>query len=247
MEKTSPASLQKSAGLSSLAMSRRALRDDVYDAVLEKILEGSTPAGSSLRIDALARDLEVSPTPVREALVQLEHTGLVSRVALKGYRVAPLMSAEELAEVFEMRMIVETAAAERAARHAAEIVPELRVAHAEHVLAAHHVQELRERGNSSAHPEGYSDLRAYFSADWGFHQTILRAAGNRFLVQTSESLSSHVQRMRQTINHGQLDTVQAVDEHATILHAFESGNHEAIVDSVRTHLEAVSERVSADG
>lgn len=226
-------------------MARRALRDDVYDAVLEKILEGSAPAGSSLRIEALARELEVSPTPVREALVQLEHTGLVSRVALKGYRIAPPMSAEELAEVFDMRMIVETAAAERAAQRAAEIVPELRVAHAEHVLAAHRVQELRE--NSTAPPEGYGDLRAYFSADWKFHLTILCAARNRFLVQTSESLNSHVQRMRQTIDHGQLDIRQAIDEHTAILHAFEAGEPAGIVAAVQAHLAAVSERVSDDG
>ena len=226
-------------------VSRRALRDDVYDAVLEKILGGSAPAGSSLSIDALARELDVSPTPVREALVRLEHTGLVSRVALKGYRVAPSLSAEQMNELFDMRMVLETAAAERAARNAESIVPELRVAHAKHVLAADRVRGLR--AESSARPSDYTDLRAYFEADWEFHLVILRAAGNRFLFQANESLHAHVQRLRQTVEHGRLDMHLALEEHTTILQAFETGDPEAIKEAVSSHLRAVSERVSADG
>ncbi|OSM43124.1 GntR family transcriptional regulator [Nesterenkonia sp. PF2B19] len=113
-------------------VARRALRDEVYSALFDRILDGSAPAGSSMSIDALARELDVSPTPVREALVQLEHTGLVTRVALKGYRVAPQLSGQQLRELFEMRMIVEMAAVERAAERAAALTPVLRAAHDRH-------------------------------------------------------------------------------------------------------------------
>src|SRR5690606_5880841 len=70
-------------------LERRGLRDRVYDLILEMLLEGDVEPGSRLSIDTLAKQLDVSPTPVREAMVQLERTGLVTREVLKGYRVAP--------------------------------------------------------------------------------------------------------------------------------------------------------------
>lgn len=229
-------------------VARRALRDGVYDAILEKLLDGSTPPGSSLGIDPLARELEVSPTPVREALVQLEHTGLVSRVALKGYRVAEPMTDDQLAELFDMRSVLETAAVERAAANADDLVPELRVAHAQHVLCAHRVRKLRGPGEESgAGPGDFADLREYFAADWEFHRTIIRAAGNRFLLQSADSLSAHVHRLRQTADRGTIDIDQAVDEHAAILAAFESGDPEQPKIAMREHLAAVAGRSRAGG
>lgn len=225
------------------SVARRALRDSVYEMLLEKILDGSAAAGSALSIDALARELQVSPTPIREALVQLENTGLVSRVALKGYRVAPLMSQAELEQLFDMRMVLELAAAERAAPAAEALVPELRHAHAQHELAADTVRSLREQGTE---PQGFADLRAYFDADWAFHLTFFRASGNHFLQQTCESLGSHVQRLRQTANRGVLDMEEALQEHRDILEAFENGDTEAITDAVRTHLLAVTRRATTD-
>ena len=83
-------------------VARRALRDGVYDAILELLLDGSVAPGASIGIDALARQLGVSPTPVREAMVQLEHTGLVTRAALKGYRAAPPLSAGAMSELVDI-------------------------------------------------------------------------------------------------------------------------------------------------
>ena len=65
---------------------RRGLRDHVYDHILQLLLSGDAAPGERLSIDTIARQLDVSPTPVREAMVQLERTGLVTREALKGYR-----------------------------------------------------------------------------------------------------------------------------------------------------------------
>ena len=73
-------------------------------------LEPDAPLG----IDRLAHDLGVSPTPVREALARLEHTGLVVRRANRGYRVAPPMSSEQVAELVDARVVLECAAVERA-------------------------------------------------------------------------------------------------------------------------------------
>lgn len=94
-------------------LQRKVLRDDVYDAILELLMSGEITPGTSLGIDPLARRLGVSPTPVREAMVQLEGTGLVERTALRGYRVADPLTAAQLAEIIDARVILETGAIER--------------------------------------------------------------------------------------------------------------------------------------
>ena len=64
--------------------SRAALSDSVYDALRASIVDGGYGPDEPVRIDVVARELEVSQTPVREALARLEATGLVVRAALRG-------------------------------------------------------------------------------------------------------------------------------------------------------------------
>ncbi len=111
---------------------RTMLRDDVYDTVLEMLLTNEFKPGSSLSIDSVARQLGVSPTPVREALVQLETTGLVTRAALKGYSVALPLTEEQMVQLLDARMVLELAAVERAAARSSDVAPRLREAHEEH-------------------------------------------------------------------------------------------------------------------
>jgi DNA-binding GntR family transcriptional regulator len=219
-------------------VARRALRDSVYEVLLERVMDGSSPAGSSLNIDSLARQLGVSPTPVREALAQMEHTGLVSRVALKGYRVADPLSDEQMEELVDARAAIELAAVEKAVARHADLLADLRVAHAHHVLSAHRIRRLRQEGPAP----GFTDLREYFAADWNFHLVIMRGSGNRYLLQMAESLSAHVHRLRQTIDHEVYDVDQAVAEHAAVLAAFESGDPAAPAAAMRAHLAGVASR-----
>ncbi|WP_309080680.1 GntR family transcriptional regulator [Zhihengliuella sp.] len=223
-------------------LSRKILRDDVYDTLLEMLLDSRIKAGSSLSIDALARQLGVSPTPVREALVQLEHTGLVSRAALKGYRVAPPLSPEQMAELVDARMVVELAAIERAAGRAAEVVPALRAAHARHAGV---IAEMGALGDDSAHHTAAS-MRRYFDADWGFHTVIMQSSGNRYLLQMLEGLGTHVHRLRQAVGHGVSDASTALHEHAEILYALESERPQDAVEAMRRHLQGVRCRAVAD-
>ena len=87
---------------------RRGLRDHVYERILQLLLSGEAVPGRRLSIDTIARQLEVKQTPVREALVQLERTGLVTREALRGYRVAPPLGLDQLRELFDARIMLET-------------------------------------------------------------------------------------------------------------------------------------------
>jgi DNA-binding transcriptional MocR family regulator len=63
-------------------------RDRVYDALVDLLISGRVAPGQALRIEHLANLLDVSPTPVREALAKIEATGLVTRVAQNGFLAA---------------------------------------------------------------------------------------------------------------------------------------------------------------
>ena len=98
-------------------VNRQLLADYVYQEVIASLMDGLFEPGQGISIDRLAREFEVSQTPIREALARLEATGLVRREALKGYRVASLFTAEELGELMAARARIEPAIAELACAH----------------------------------------------------------------------------------------------------------------------------------
>ena len=66
-------------------VSRQVLADHVYEELLASLMDGRLEPGAAVSIDGTARELDVSPTPVREALARLEHTGMVRARQLLGY------------------------------------------------------------------------------------------------------------------------------------------------------------------
>lgn len=219
-----------------LDVQRRALRDQVHDRILADLLDGAVQPGERLSIDTLARELSVSPTPVREALVQLERTGLVTREALKGYRVAPPLDREQLAELFEARLMLEERAASLAAPRASDLLPALRAAHEVHEAASHDVVH--------AHASGEVPLEVtqrYFEADGAFHAVILEHAGNRYVQEMHASLGALTHRLRQAALRGPSDVIEAIAEHRAILDAFAS-QPEVAADRMRDHIANVRDR-----
>lgn len=209
----------------------------MYDAVLDMLMEQRLQPGSPLGIDRLAKDLGVSPTPVREALAYLEHSGLVRRTALKGYTVAPQMSSEQMTQLMDARAVVELAALDRALGSSTDFLPRLRRAHQAHLLAADDLV-----GSEPGVRQPPKAMRTYFEADWGFHLVILEASGNAFLQQMLTGLGAYVHRMLQHAGRGVHDWELAVEEHGRVLAAAEAHDTEAVRDAMRVHLTAVGER-----
>jgi DNA-binding GntR family transcriptional regulator len=229
---------------SGTVVQRRVLRDGVYDAILEMLLDGQAAPGESLSIDGLARRLGVSPTPVREALGQLEHTGLVNRAALKGYRVSPPLNPARMAELMDARAVIEVAAVRRAMPVSPDVVAELEAVGVQHRSAAQRVLTMMER-----HPGRleWATFRKYYTVDWDFHLVFLRNCHNPYLLDMAERLAPYVHRLRQSMHHGVVDVEQAVAEHAAILDAVKGGDPESAAAAMDAHLSAVRSRALADG
>lgn len=219
------------------SIKRRGLRDDVYDRILQLLLSGEVVPGARLSIDTVARELDVSPTPVREALVQLERTGLVTREALKGYRVAPPLGAAQMAELFDARVMVETTAARLATPADTEMLEALRAAEDEHRAAGARIIAALDAGTRDL--ELATD---YFAKDAAFHRIVLAHCGNRYLVDMSESLGAQLHRMRQVVGQGVTDVREAIAEHDAIVEAFSGADPAAPERAMRNHIEGVRVR-----
>lgn len=214
------------------AVRRRMLADHVYDELLVSLMDGRLEAGTSVSIDGMARQLEVSPTPVREALARLESTGMVVRVALKGYRVAPLFSREELGQLMDARGVIEPA---NAALACAVSDPGL------YRDLERAITDLRKapRGPS------FAEFRAYWEADERFHRHIAEHANNPFLLAAYNALGGQVQRFRFFGGLGVTDAEFAITEHEEILAAFADGDSERARRRMHAHITNVKARALA--
>lgn len=219
-----------------MAIKRQVLRDEVEELILNRLMESRWAPGSRLSIDGMARDLEVSPTPVREAMVSLERSGLVEYVALRGYVVAPMLDAQQMSELLDARKTIETAALSRSFNHWEGFLADLEAAHLAHAKVIERID--------TQHEVDYELVREHFQADWGFHQTLFQHAGNRYLTQTVDTLRTHTHRMRQTWEGGpkMFDAHEAHAEHGIILEKVRRNHHDAALKALGDHLDAVLSR-----
>lgn len=95
---------------------KRPLKEDIFDALHEKIISGKYKPGDWLRQDDIATQLGVSMTPVREGLDLLVSAGLAERVPYRGVRVRKL-STKDVVDAYGLRLILEVIIAQDAARN----------------------------------------------------------------------------------------------------------------------------------
>src|SRR5438045_5911594 len=97
-------------------MRHRTMAEYALEQLREAIILGELPAGTPLRLDDLARSLGMSISPIREAVRQLEALGLAKHVPHQGARVLDF-DIEELRDLFQVRLALESLAVRRAAEH----------------------------------------------------------------------------------------------------------------------------------
>jgi DNA-binding GntR family transcriptional regulator len=212
---------------------RQMLADGVYETLMSFLMSGTLAPGDPVSIDVFARELEVSPTPVREALARIEATGLVVREPHRGYRVAPLISPEDFRDLTEARLLLEpynTAAA--CNRRSNELLDELSNA----------LAEMR------AAPTGptYREFRVFLAADARFHEIIGRYAGNHFLAEATARFEAHQHRFRLFGNAGVTDATLAIHEHEGVFNAIRRGAVDKAREAMRRHIENVFQRAIDD-
>jgi DNA-binding GntR family transcriptional regulator len=208
---------------------RSTLGDDVYESLKSLIMEHSLAPQDRVNIDAVARELEVSPTPVREALARLESEGLVRKRPLAGYTVSPLLTRQEFTDMFDMRLVLEGAAARWAAERA---TADLR---SDIVREADTTVDL---GEPAA--DGHRSHAAFTALDARFHDLIAEAANNPLLRDGIIRLHAHLHIHRLYFPYAQTGTTS--EEHQRIAAAIRAGDGDSAEIAMRAHLSAARAR-----
>jgi DNA-binding GntR family transcriptional regulator len=149
---------------------RACRRNRIRNTVVARILDGTYPPGTRLKELVLAAEFGVSQAPVREALRELEVSGLAVSEPYCGTRVLGI-DAAELREAYELKAIIEERAAELAVPCAAEALDAL-----QSDLAT--LQETADR----------LDFEAYAIAVLSFHRAIVLMSGNRTFLRAWDAL-----------------------------------------------------------
>jgi DNA-binding GntR family transcriptional regulator len=204
----------------SVALKQPPAADRVYAYVKQSVLDRRYEGGSLLTEGDLAEAVGVSRTPVREALLRLEVEGLIKLYPKKGALVLPV-SAQEIADVVETRMLVE----EHSIRKVLPASPRL--------LAR--LAELLEE--QALHVED-GNLAESAVTDRCFHAEIVRSAGNEILSRLYDQLRDRQLRMGVAVMNAHPDrSAKSLVEHGEILDALRAGDAELAVALVHRHVD----------
>jgi DNA-binding GntR family transcriptional regulator len=199
----------------------RSVVDQVHAELLERIVAGELPPGSRLRQEALAEELGVSRTPLREALARLVSEGLVEFVPNRGATVAS-RDFSDMEEAWRARLVIEPGAARLAAER-------------REPAAIERMRKTVVRQRSVA-----DDVTASFALNRDFHLALVAASANTHLLQFSELL--WLSRIgvpifaRQARNREQV--LAWADDHAAIAEAVAAGSAARAERLTRDHIAA---------
>jgi DNA-binding GntR family transcriptional regulator len=207
--------------------------DQAYQGILRRIQTGELRQGDRLTEDRIAEGLGMSRTPVREALNRLVSRGLVE-VSLGRTLAIRRLERAQVIELYEMRQILEGAAARLAAKHASK---------AEIYSLENLLERTRpENGKLALSPDAMAKLNTEF------HDGILQASHNRYLQDQSEQLRESLWLLVGTTFSVKGRSKAAYAEHALILQAIAAGDESGAEEVARQHIErSLEARLTMDG
>lgn len=204
------------------------LADEVYDTLLTQLMSLRIVPDTRVTIDALVRELGVSQTPIRDALNRMEADGLVVRVPNSGYRIPPQITRQRFEDMVEFRLLLEPAAARRAAEDA----------------SAEQVERLRGMVDDMAglaEGDGLQTYGTFGLRDAAFHDLLADSAGNQVVREGLARLHTHVHLFR--LNYDNQVPFLATGEHDEILAAVAAREPDAAAFAMRQHILLSRDRI----
>ena len=195
------------------------------DAIRRGIIQKELKLGQPLKEAALARPLQISNTPVREALSLLKAEGLVVSVPHKGYRVFTL-NQEELVAFCELRFTLEA----QALRYGIERNPK------ELVQKLHGILLKMQKNQDESMREEYLNL------DTLFHMSFFKACQNDFLLGHYQKINSMIETMRHYISISNEATQKSLESHMAIVNEIDQGRIPKAIELLEDHIVSWSKR-----
>ena len=218
--------------MATVSLSQRA-----YQHIQRKIISGQLTPGSVVSETLLAKQLGVSRTPVGQAIRQLAQEGLVEQVPRYGTIVREI-DQRKILELYELREALEPYAARQAAlRMNASELAQLK-------LLCKTIEAISdELGASEMDALDDEMLRRFLAADMTFHLLIIRAAGNRLILDTVRDTRTISQIFRTRRNaHDRSLVMEACRDHEAIFAALQAGDGEAAAERLLQHVRASKQK-----
>jgi DNA-binding GntR family transcriptional regulator len=198
---------------------RTTLSESAYEAIRRKIITGALAPSSKLVVATLASALDLSATPINEALAALEREGLVTYLPHRGYFVSAV-TPEHVEEVYSVREVFELLAVRLAAQQADRpTVERLRA-------VLRDARESIRQGDTST----FSDL------DVEFHRVIWTSTNNSLAMRIGELIGGQIRLLVATTARAPGRFRGAFEEHSEIYRAIRDGDPKAAVKAMRKHI-----------
>ncbi|MGA7272869.1 MAG: GntR family transcriptional regulator [Acidimicrobiia bacterium] len=195
------------------------LADFVYRQIFDAVVAGKIPPGERLVQEILAEEMDVSRTPVREALLRLESEGILESSERGGFLVRSV-DLEEAREIYELRAAVEG--------YAARIVAQRRDPAA--------IELIRKAVEAAA--QGAGSVEEGYELNRLVHRSIVKATGHALFLDTVDSIWGRSQafRMFAELHDAKLHFLEAEPTHEEVLAAIESGDGLAAQEALVAHI-----------
>ena len=202
------------------------LADRAHDRLRDAILSNQLPPGTQLSVPELARQLNISRSPVREAVQRLIYEGLAVHVPRRGAEVIEIQ-VEDLRQLYVVRELLEGLAA----RLATEKLDAAGLQELRKILADH--EKVVDAGDEAAH----------IDLDMAYHRLIRERAGNSHLNSILNGIQGKAHLAQHHLWRGENGPRHALEEHKRILEAMASGNPDAAEREARAHIARLSVRL----
>jgi DNA-binding GntR family transcriptional regulator len=210
-----------------LALVKSTLAEQTYEVLKERILDQNLKPGMRLNIDAISKELQVSSSPIREALVRLEAERLVVSELYSGYSVAPQPKPDYLHKLLDFRILIECSCASIGARAKSPATIETLDGLMQIMAKTHRLGTK------------YHEYQKFVQADAQFHMAIVDSANNEVISEVYAGMHAILLQSRLYLNRrgGPTSSQIVLDEHRAIFKAFQDGDGDKAASVIREHLE----------
>jgi len=197
------------------------LRGKVYDRIREDILNGVYREHEELKEATLGKMMEVSRTPVREALRQLELEGLVEIIPNKGARVTGITK-KDIEDIYQIRYLLEGLSARWATEHVTEEL----------------IDKMEETLYLTEFHAKKGNFGQVYELDSQFHELMYEASGSKMLNHILSDFHMYVTRIRKTSLATDNRSKNSTEEHRAILEAIKERNAEKAEECAHNHVKS---------
>lgn len=209
-----------------LLVDRKSLPDRIADTLRRSILSGALPSGTRLLEIELARELQVSRGPLREALRTLQQDGLVEVQHNRGAYVASL-SEQDIQEIYSLRSLLEGLAVRLVTEH----------------VTSERIDQLQRLVDEMIETARMGDEVQTNDLDLQFHKTVWEMSGHQRLLHILSSMQSQIRMFLSVNTQLAEELVACISDHQQIVDAIRSGDADEAQRTMQRHIESWGERI----